>query len=217
MKRTLKYFCSLLLLLPILVKGQDSTQFINSIGFTIDLSRIAVQFFEKDRNVISGYFDVQFKDKFYLNLELGYQTVDIKKDFYKYYSSGIYTRFGISKEIIRSPDSDKSSSGYGSLRYCYSNFNQEASDIHYVNTYWGNKTAAIEKNNYGFHWIELGGGLNAMIFRNFYIGWAIFVRIAIVKPDYDMVTPYNVPGFGKGTNNPNMGFSYSVSYRIPFK
>ena len=39
----------------------------------------------------------------------------------------------------------------------------------------------------------------------------------LVHTDYDSMTPYIIPGYGKGFNRFNAGLSYSILYAIPIR
>ncbi len=214
MKKVLKYIFSLLIVIPLSLKGQDSLKLFNSFGLGIDISRIAVQFIEPVRAVYSGYFDIQLKKNYFLGIEAGLQNVDIDKDFYKYKSDGYFFKAGVNKNFLRTKNLTDKDFGYLSLRYCYSGFNQSANSISFKNTYWGSSEIMVPESNNTAHWIELGGGLDVSFFNNLYIGWAVYGRIIIIKPDYKLMTPYNIPGFGDGSKNLNFGVSYNIKYRI---
>ena len=79
---------------------------------------------------------------------------------------------------------------------------------------------AVDRLNstiYNAHWISLVGGMRAEVFRNFFMGWSVFMNLRFYQSDYKGMEPYNIPGFGKGSNRVTVTFNYSLSYRIPMQ
>jgi hypothetical protein len=82
--------------------------------------------------------------------------------------------------------------------------------------YWGNYTdGSVAKNSIKAYWIEIGMGLRAEIFKNFFMGWSFNGRIMIKKSKDIYMDPYNIPGYGNGSKKSAIGFNYSIYYRIP--
>ena len=57
--------------------------------------------------------------------------------------------------------------------------------------------------------------MRAEVFRNFFMGWSVFMNIKFYQSGTPEMDPYNIPGFGKGENRVAVSFNYTLSYRIP--
>jgi len=227
MKKISKYIFSLLLLISYSTYAQDTTNIkvqdsikkfeINSVSIFYDLSNLAMRFYDPEINSFAVSADLKFNQRFFFSFETGIQNYDIEKTYYNYQLDGWYSKIGIGQEIIKTPDSDTSSSVYMSLRLCYGQANQDVSDIKYVNSYWGETTEDIGKESLNKFWLEFGGGIKAELLRNLYVGWAFYLRISFKKINNESLQPKVYPGFGKGYNNLNAAFHYYVSYNLNFK
>jgi hypothetical protein len=105
---------------------------------------------------------------------------------------------------------------FAGLRYGYATQKHIMNAINIQDPYWGglNRTHYSEKQC-NTHWVEVVAGIKAELFTNFFIGWSIHSRIRLAHNSYDMITPYNVPGYGNGSKKSNLGFNFSIFYRIP--
>jgi hypothetical protein len=218
MKKTLKYFFSLLVLLAVLVQmnAQDGMR-VRGPRISYDLASLALLYFDPDRMVYTISVDYEMKQDLYPVIDLGYQHVKINEENYHYASSGMFTRIGADKNML---NYDKQVDVYEMMyvggRYGFSLFNQQAENITVPDPYWGDfNDGQIEKYNLHAHWISVVGGMRAEVFRNFFMGWSVFLNIKLYQSGTEEFVPYNIPGFGEGTSRATATFNYTISYRFP--
>jgi len=216
MKRISRYTFSIFILISISGFGQDSLSAIrfNSAGIYIDLATFASRFGKPAINQYSLLADLRFNDNYLVSVEGGTQNYNINRSNFNYNLQGWYGKLGIGKNIIRPPDNDTTSNAFIMIRYCFSAFRQNATDIKLVNSYWNNDLYSTSEENLTKHWLELGGGINVEIVRNFYLGWAFYIHIALNKTSKEIITPEIIPGYGNGFNSLNASFHYYLAYRI---
>jgi Domain of unknown function (DUF6048) len=223
MKKTLKYIFSLLLVFPLLLNAQeenekvgDTLNLLKSVTLNFDLGAAAIQIFDKDRMAYALGADFQLGKKKFVGAIIGWQKLEKPSDVFQYKSSGSYIKLDYKFDFLKKKDSDKISIGFVGVRLGYAVFNQEIRDVVLRNNYWGEKTFSLKKETLNALWLELGGGIRAIMFKNFMIGWNLHLHIMAKKPDYQYVPPYLIPGFGDGQKSVVFGFEYTISYRIPF-
>jgi hypothetical protein len=190
---------------------------IKGIRIGYDLSRLALLYFEPERKAfeISGDFEV--KQNFYAVAEYGQQKVDIENTDFIYASEGFYTRIGMDYNFSKTRmDVNRYEMVFGGIRYGFANYSHQSTNIVLPENYWGTESSgdlpAVDMNA---HWVELVAGIRGELFKNFFIGWSFRGRIMIWQKDDELTYPYNIPGFGRGNKKAQMGFNYSVYYRIP--
>jgi hypothetical protein len=220
MRKTLKYSFSLLALLAVMgwIHGQDGMRVRGPrIGF--DLASLRLLYFDPDRMLYTVSVDYEFRQDIYPVVDLGYQHVKLNRENYQYRSSGIFARVGTDVNLL---NYDKQVDVYEMLyvggRYGLSLFDQQADNIFIPDAYWGDFSGGkVEKQSVNAHWFSLGGGMRAEVFRNFFMGWSVFMNIRFFQSGAEGMVPYNIPGFGKGANRVTVSFNYSLSYRLPIQ
>jgi hypothetical protein len=218
MKRTLKYSFSLLTLLVLTVQS-NAQERIRGPRISYDLASLTLLYFDPDRMVYSISMDYELKQDIYAVLDLGYQHVKISRDQYNYTSNGMFARIGADVNLL---NYDKKVDVYEMMyvggRYGFSLFSQQAENIIIPDAYWGDFNGGrIGKHQINAHWISLVGGMRAEVFRNFFMGWSVFMNLRFYQSGDKGIEPYNIPGFGKGSNRVTATFNYSLSYRIPMQ
>jgi hypothetical protein len=205
----------LLLLLPSgSLSGQDTLRTYGPrIG--VDLASF-VYYFTKPAKIgaeFSADFEV-YKNIFPV-FEAGYSTLSDSVDRSKYRSGGPYARVGIDYNVLPLKDRSIHHSLDIGIRYAASAFKHQAENITVPSDYWGDYTIDEHENTLTGHWLEIVGGIKAEVLTNFFIGWSIRYKI-LINPNMDpQITPLLIPGYGKGTDNRTIGFTYSLSYKIP--
>jgi hypothetical protein len=81
----------------------------------------------------------------------------------------------------------------------------------------GTDECNIPKANLKATWGEAVVGLKGELFRNFYMGITVRAKMMLSHTSYNTMTPYIIPGFGKGFYRFNAGLSYSILYAIPIR
>jgi hypothetical protein len=220
MKRTLKYSFSLLAIFAVMLpmKAQDGMR-LRGPRISYDLASLTLLYFDPDRMIYTISLDYEMKQDFYPVIDLGYQHVRIARDYYDYTSDGMFARVGADVNLLNyNKQVDVYEMMYVGGRYGFSLFNQQAENIMVTDSYWGDfSNGQIKKYPMHAHWISLAGGMRAEVFRNFFMGWSVFMNIRFYQSGAKGTVPYNIPGFGKGENRVTVTFNYSVSYRIPMQ
>jgi len=216
MKRTLRYTFNLLAILAVMVQ-LNAQERVRGPRISYDLASLTLLYFDPDRMVYTMSVDYELKQDIYPVIDLGYQHVRIDRDKYNYTSSGMFTRAGADVNLL---NYDKQVDVYEMMyiggRYGFSHFNQQAENIAVPGEYWGDFSGGqIEKHPLNTHWISLVGGMRAEVFRNFFMGWSVFMNIRFYQSGAKGMDPYNIPGFGKGSNRVTVTFNYALSFRIP--
>ena len=159
--------------------------------------------------------DFELFPNIYPVFELGYSSMNDSLDEVSYNSGGAYARLGLDYNLLNLGDRSQHHTITAGIRYGTSVFRHNSENITVESDYWGNFHLENYENNLNGHWIELVGGINAEVAKNFFIGWSVRYKI-LLNPDMDpQMVPLLIPGYGKGSLNRVFGFSYSVQYKIP--
>lgn len=193
----------------------DSTIRVGGITIGIDVSRFFVQIW----NPIRGNYEVSLGGdigkKFSLNGEAGILTTNFDEETYHYESGGTYFRFGFQYNILKRKPNDDNSIFLG-LLYGLSLYEHKADQITINDGYWGSGSGSIPLTKLTGNWAEFKGGMRVEVFRNWYLGWSIRLRIYLFGQEDPVMTPYIIPGFGKADKTLTIGMSYSVFFKIPY-
>ncbi len=218
MKRTLKYIFSLLALLVAMVQ-LSAQERVRGPRISYDLASLTLLYFDPDRMVYTVSVDFELKQDVYPVADMGYQHVRISRDHYNYSSSGMFVRIGTDVNLLNyEKQLDVYEMMYVGGRYGFAYFNQQAGKIKVTDRYWGDfNDGQIDKHALNAHWISLVGGMRAEVFRNFFMGWSVFMNVRLYTSGAEGMDPYNIPGFGKGSKRVTVTFNYAISYRIPMQ
>jgi hypothetical protein len=216
MKSIYTYFSSFLVFL-LLSAGSHAQDTLRTYGprFGIDLARFIYYFSDPAETGASFSADLEVVDNFYMVAEAGFSALSDSVSNAGYSSSGSFARIGLDYNILPVPDRSVHHSITAGFRYGISRFEHSAHNVVLPSSYWGDYTINNYENQLTGHWFELVGGITAEIFPNFFMGWSVRYRI-LLNPGLDpQVAPLLIPGYGKGTQERGLGFTYSVYYRIP--
>ena len=223
MRKISGFIISLAFLLPALCSGQDTTRYpinaMKGIRIGVDLSKLALPIMYKgDRMGFEVSADVFVKGNFFAVAEAGWLNINMDKDAaFHYYSNGIYTKLGVDYNLLKSRRPYSNDIFYAGFRYGFSVFSHKADNVTIPGYYWPDATGqVIPKNTMQAHWIEFILGVKAEVLKNFYLGLTFRGKFKIVSPKDKYSTPYQIPGYGKGSSGFAVGLNYYVSYNIPF-
>ncbi len=217
MKKILKYIFSLFILLAFHfseVKAQEKEW--NGISIGCDLSKFVMPFIDTTRFgwEVSGDFEI-VKDIF-LVAEVGSQSTNFTNKGYTYASDGVYTRLGADYNFMKHIDTESEDKMFVGIRYGFTTFAHQASNISIVDPYWGDFRGGQTASSWlGANWLEIGAGIRARIFNNFYLGWSARIRIKLGVTNDDVMQPFSIPGYGQPWSNTAAGINYSIYYKIP--
>ncbi len=154
-------------------------------------------------------------DKYFPAIEMGVAGADrVSVNGYGFKTNGFFARVGMDYNLLKPLPDDARIHRYFfvGLRYAFSPFVYDVTDIRVDNGYWGEG----EVKNYMDvstvkHWMEVVGGLHVEVFRHFYMGWGLRWKIQFGTDAAGEVSPWFVPGIGIKSIG-NVSFNYTVGY-----
>jgi len=214
-KKILKYIFSLSLLLTSLWLNAQKQEW-NGLSVGADLSRFVVPFIDTTRYGWEFMGDYEIISDLFLAAEIGYETTNLHTLHYDYKLAGGYTRLGVDYNFMKHIDPESPDKMLVGLRYGFTTFYHNASNIQINDNYWGNYAGGKVNTNWlTAHWVEVATGMRTRLFNNFYLGWSVRMRIKLGMGNDPTIYPYTIPGYGKAWNNTSMGFNYTLGYKIP--
>ena len=204
----------MLWLLPLTAVGQDTLRTYGP-RLSLDLARVGYLLSDPVELGAEASVDAEIYRNLYPVVELGYSTISEETETFNYSSGGVYLRAGADYNLLPRKDRSVHHDITGGLRYGISFFTHRAGEVVIPGEYWGDYLLDSYRRSLTGHWIELVAGIRTEVLTNFFLGWNLRYRI-LINPAMDpLVTPQLIPGFGSGTTNRGVGFSYSVGYKIP--
>jgi hypothetical protein len=215
MLKTLLFILILLSVNSFVGKGQGSKWRYEGPRVGFDLSRFMLPAFQSgSRHGWEVQGDIPYKGNWFPTVELGMEWFDDKQQNFHYLSNGIYGRLGVDLNIAKFESLKDHDLVFLGVRYGYSNFNQEAKDIYYLN-YWGGLNTDLPTRSMSAHWGELVFGMKGQLFSNFFLGWTIRGKFPLFETNDPNIKPFIIPGLGKTTGELPVAFTFTVSYRFP--
>jgi hypothetical protein len=154
-------------------------------------------------------------NKYLVAVELGRYERTYEGETFQYEVQGSYFRAGIDKNFMFR-DSQGTAFFIG-LRHGRAVLNHQM-DYSFADPNWGlfegnsRTTNGIKAN-----WMELAMGLRVRIYRELWMGYTGRLKFGLSTRGDEALEAYDVPGYGRTTENSYWGFNYYVQYRIPFK
>lgn len=193
----------------------DSTKRVGGLTVGIDVSR----FFLPIWNPISGAYEVSLSSDILKNFsiigEMGALKTNFDEETYHYESKGTYFRLGFQYNLLKRKPNENNTL-YVGLLYGLSLYEHKADQISINDGYWGSGSGSLPTKKLTGNWAELKTGIRVEVFRNWYIGWSVRVRLYLFGQEDPVMSPYLIPGYGKGAKKMTLGMSYSVFFRIPY-
>ncbi|MFC2098356.1 DUF6048 family protein [Bacteroidota bacterium] len=221
MNKTLGYISSLLLLLTLLsssLTAQQPGMRVRGPRIGYDLASLALLYFEPERSIYTFSVDYEAWQDIYPVLEVGYQTVNLEHENYKYGSSGLFARVGVDLNLLKYEKTNVYEMMYTGFRYGISYFTHQAENINIQDPYFGDLNGgAVTENQINAHFISIVGGVKVQLFDNIFMGWSILGNIKLAEIKDENMAPYNIPGFGRGNKRTGLVFNYTIAYRIPLQ
>ena len=223
MKCTPRYFFSLLAVCASVsgfaqesvYEAMPQRQVFVRVGY--DLSRLALPHV---RNNGSHGFEVSVDGElaynFFPTVEIGRQSLKRNTDSLRYSMSGDYFRVGLDYNVINYKHRLDRDIFFLGVRLGTSRFSHEA-PLAVVNGVLGTAECSIPKANLKATWGEAVVGLKGELVKNLYMGVTVRAKMMFSHTSYKTMTPYIIPGFGKGFYRFNAGLSYSILYAIPIR
>jgi hypothetical protein len=216
MKKILRSFFSIATLILITSGLMAQSERIKGLRLGVDLSRFALYYLAPEREGYEVSGDFEIKKDIYIAGEYGKENVTLEKESFDYKSDGYYFRAGVDRNFLNYDSIARYEMAYAGLRYGFSSQTHSANNIIVKSPYWGDLTnAGIPEIQCNTHWVEVVAGIRAELFKGFFIGWSVRGRVRLAHSGYGSMEPYNVPGYGNGSKKSNLGFNFSIYYRIP--
>ncbi|MCR5714973.1 MAG: DUF6048 family protein [Bacteroidales bacterium] len=220
MSRISRYFFSLLLLMTVLpLSAQDTVKYdiarTHGLRLGVDISRLVLPLlYDDNRFGLELTLDKQVSKDIFATVEAGYLTMDSRKKGYHYEMNGSYFRVGGDLQIVRYRFREGRDHVYGGIRYGFSSFTHQASDIEVPAGYWpGANLPDIPSESLSSHWLEFVAGIKVELARRLYLGAALRGKRQLVAPkSKNNMDAINVPGYGPGADNHTLSLSYSILY-----
>jgi hypothetical protein len=216
MSKILGYSISLFIISVVTAAGQDTLQYPLKIRMGFDISGPVIYASDKSNKSLEGYIAVDRNEKMAFTLGGGFLDYKYSQYNYDFRSRGIFIRTGVDFNLLKPERSmGKYQTGIG-LHYGISFFTHETPSFTHTN-YWGEAISSIPGKRSIGHFLEAAPGVTAELFNNFSIGWTIRLRFLISGGGGKDLRPIYFPGYGNGSKNVNAGFSYYLTWNIPFK
>ena len=195
-----------------------------SIG--VDVSRFLVPVLDNDRIAFEANLKTNYKKRMFLAGSLGFESVSFEDEStntppkdgkpYSYESTGIYGRVGFDYDIFVVEEENNNDNILFGFRYGFATQEHGADQITISDDHWGYYTTSISTYSVTTHWLELVSGLRTELFNNLYLNLYVRLKTKLASNNSKVMEPYRIPGFGRGSNNISLGFSYVVEYQIPW-
>lgn len=219
-----RYFFSILALCASLVCGAQESIYEAMprrqvfVRFGCDLSRFALPYvgdigskgleFSLDGEINYNWFPV---------IEVGRQSLRHTTDTVIYKMSGEYARIGFDYNILKYKHRLDRDIFFVGARIAHTSFSHEAPSVVMNHDIWGTLSSSLPSKSVKATWGEAVVGLKGEIFPNIYLGITVRAKMLFAHSKYEALTPYIIPGYGKGYNKFNAGISYSLMYAIPIR
>lgn len=134
---------------------------------------------------------------------------------FTYHSSPApYIRIGADYNFLYNSSTDYQF--HGGLRFGFTSFKYELTDINLNDTYWHeDPNYSIPSQTTTTAFWELVFGLRVKVWKNISAGWSVKYHRLIKESVAKYGRPWYIPGFG--TRGSTLGLSFSVMYTIPIK
>lgn len=163
---------------------------------------------------INGFYDIN--ERFTIAADGGFSSFIQENYNYRYENDGFYLRMGTDYNLLNPLLAQGRYYAGISVRYGLSIFSHKVPSIEY-NNYWGNYLTSADRTFHAAHFLEASPGIRAEIFNNFFIGWAVNLRLLVFSGTGRDMRAVDIPGFGNGSKPVSGGFNYYISIRIPYR
>ena len=200
---------------------QDSTRYKQRYGLRIGLDVFAPVYSMFDPN-FQGFeivADYRITNRIWAAGEWGYTNNLSKTDYIDFYTKGTYYKFGADYNTYNNwPGMENMI--YAGLRYGIAFFDQEITEYIINNDPFLPpvvKNDPVEYTNLSGQWIEGILGIKVETFKNLYMGLAFSGKYMITSKEPENFKNMYMPGFYRvSVNKYGFGFSYTLSYLLPF-
>ena len=187
------------------------------VRFGCDLSRFVLPYVgDIGSKGVEFSVDGELKYNYFPVVELGRQSVRHNTDSIRYNMDGNYFRVGLDYNILKYKHRLDRDICFVGARFGCSRFSHEVPFAE-VSNFRYDVVSDMPKSSLDAYWGEAVVGLKGEVFRNIYLGITVRAKMLFAHSRYGALTPYIIPGYGKGYNKVNAGISYSIMYAIPIR
>ncbi|MBS9766769.1 MAG: hypothetical protein KGV44_04440 [Flavobacteriaceae bacterium] len=186
-----------------------------------DISQPIIALFEKgtEHKSVELIGDFRIKEKYYIAVELGYESKRTEEDFFSYSTKGSFLKMGANRNFYENWG-EMNNEIFVGVRYATAFFNHT---VHQYTPNVSNKYFPVEQKNTAMnfdglsaHWAEFILGLKVETFKNLFVGMNAQFKVLIYSKQPDNFRNIYIPGFrAVSDNNLGFGFTYTISYLIP--
>jgi hypothetical protein len=209
-----------ILFYSVTIYAQEDSLITRGFRFGTDLSKIVLPFFTPEIRGLEFLADVQISEKIFVAGEYGMNSAKLTTDSYSfnYNLSGTFVKLGFDKNILKDKKGAENDIVFVGARYSFAGLKHNADNIYIRDDHWEDVIGA-ETSEYALraHWLEVVVGIKTELFKNLFLGWTMRGMVKIRMTEDDVMTPYIIPGYGRGEKKSAFGFNYSLFYRFPYK
>ncbi len=185
-----------------------------------DLYRPARSLYEDGFKGFEIVADYRLTKKIYFAGELGNADYTLADEQVNFTTKGSYFKVGFDYNAYENW-LDMENMIYVGMRYGFSTFSQNLNSytIYDTSDYFDDVVVYPDQKFGGLsaHWVEVVGGLKAEVIDNLFLGFNVRLNILVTETKPDNFANLYIPGFNRTyEGNFGAGFSYTVSYFIPF-
>jgi hypothetical protein len=205
------------------VKATDSIVYKESYGLRvgIDLASLIRTSLDDEFSGFQLIGDYRLTERVYIAAELGNEQIEQETNQIDYETSGSFIKAGADYNFYKNW-LDLDNMIYGGVRVGVANFSQTLNRFDY---YQDNdlydpvvRFPGQESTGLTAIWLEFQAGLKVQVLHNVYMSINVQLKRSITQDTPDNFDNLYIPGFGRtfDTNEIGVGYTYGITYRIPF-
>ncbi len=196
---------------------EEKMRVFQGVQVEVDAFSVVMSAVNDETYSFEAHAQVNLKEKYFPILEMGFAGANkTSHNNYGFKTNGVFTRIGIDYNLLKPNDPETTIHKYFliGIRYGFSPFSYDITNIYIDNGYWGAGEYRNFKNvTTTKHWLEVAGGLRVEIFKNIYLGWSARLKIRFGDEEYGEISPWFIPGIGI-KNAGNWDFNYTIGYKF---
>ncbi len=193
------------------------------LGFTIGLNLGGPigRIFDPDKSAFSAITHIKFAPNWIFRGEAGLENLSfsaanaIDRN-YRYKTTGSFLKAGVLYDFFDVEEPGNNDNILIGLNYGFALQEQRSDHLNIENSYWNDFDGSQGSYILNTHWLEVSFGPRTELLKDFYMSWTLNLRVKMFQDNSEVLQPYSIPGFGKGDNTVNLGFSYVLEYFIPW-
>lgn len=189
---------------------------LNGLIVGVDLYSPVANLFGQKYGNYEASLELNMHNRFLPTWEIGIGRADNKPEDMNFTYVGkpaLYNRIGINYNFHYNTDGP--GTFFVGLRYGFSSFKYDVTDITIESPYWETKydNLSITGQKSNAQWIEALGGIRVRLYKDLMMGWTIRYKWLIKATDNENSSPWFIPGYGN--RGSSLGITYSIYYKFP--